>query len=74
METPLKQVRIKRGHTLNEVSQAVGTDSGNLSRIENQKQTASPELAAKLAKHFGYEVTEIQILYPERFMHECAAK
>ncbi|MBU0593344.1 MAG: helix-turn-helix domain-containing protein [Gammaproteobacteria bacterium] len=69
MYSPLKQVRIKRGQTLNDVAQAVGTDSGNLSRIENQKQTASPDLAEKLAKHFGYEVTEIQILYPERFQH-----
>ena len=27
--------------------------------------------AEKLATHFGYEITEIQILYPERFMGEA---
>jgi hypothetical protein len=25
-------------------------------------------MAARLAKHFGHEITEIQILYPERFV------
>ena len=68
MNTPLKLARIKRDCTLAEVSAAVGTNTGNLSRIENRKQQASPELAEKLAKHFGYEITEIQILYPERFV------
>lgn len=67
MQAPLKTVRIRRGHTLDQVAQAVGTDSGNLSRIENGKQKASPDLAERLAKHFGGEITEIQILYPERF-------
>lgn len=69
MHTPLKQVRIKRGQTLGDVARAVGTDIGNLSRIENAKQSASPDLAERLARHFGYELTEIQIIYPERFMH-----
>lgn len=68
MNTPLKKARNQLGKTLAEVSQEVGTDSGNLSRIENCKQKASPELAERLAKYFGYAVTEIQILYPERFM------
>lgn len=67
MYPPLKAVRIKRGQTLTEVAHSVGTDAGNLSRIENGKQKASAEMAEKLAKHFGYEITEIQILYPERF-------
>jgi len=67
MQAPLKAARTRRGLTLDQVSQAVGTDSGNLSRIENGKQKASPDLAERLAKHFGGEITEIQILYPERF-------
>ena len=41
--------------------------AGNISRLENGKQRASPDLAERLAKHFGYAITEIQILYPERF-------
>ena len=65
--TPLKQARIARGYTLDQVAIQVGTDSGNLSRIENGRQTASPGLASRLALFFGYAITEIQILYPERF-------
>ena len=64
---PVKTLRLERGQTLSTVAAAVQTDVGNLSRIENCKQKASPELAERLAKHFGYAVTEIQILYPERF-------
>lgn len=68
MHPPIKAVRIQRGLTLQAVAHAVGTDAGNLSRIENGKQRASAEMAEKLAKHFGYAITEIQILYPERFV------
>lgn len=67
MNTPLKTARLKRGYVLARVAASVGTDQGNLSRIENGKQRASPELAERLAKYFGYDITEIQILYPERF-------
>jgi len=68
MNSPLKNTRLKRGQTLDKVAVAVGTATGNLSRIENAKQRASPELAEKLVKHFGYALTEIEIIYPERFM------
>jgi len=68
MNTPLKTVRLKRGQTLRQVADAVGTDVGNVSRMENQKQGVAPAMAEKLSKHFGGEITELQILYPERFM------
>lgn len=67
MKSPLRNVREARGQTIVEVCQAVSADPGNLSRIENGKQKASTELAEKLAKHFDNEITEMQILYPERF-------
>ena len=67
MHPPIRAIRLKQGQTLAQVALAVGTDAGNMSRIENGKQRASAELAEKLAKHFGYAITEIQILYPERF-------
>lgn len=67
MHSPLKQVRLRRNATLTEVSEAVGTNRGNLSRIENGLQKARPKLAEKLARYFGHEITEIQILYPERY-------
>jgi len=47
-------------------------DTGNLSRIERGKQTPSPVTAEKLCLVFGGELTEIQILYPERFAEEQA--
>jgi transcriptional regulator with XRE-family HTH domain len=68
MSLSIKAARLKRGQTLTQVAQAIGTDAGNLSRVENGKQNPSPRMAARLAKHFGYEITEIQILYPERFV------
>lgn len=67
MLSPLKRTRVTTGRTLSEVAEAVGTNPGNMSRIENGKQRASPGLAEKIAKYFGYAITEIQILYPERF-------
>lgn len=67
MHSPLKQTRLRRNGTLADVARAVGTNNGNLSRIENGKQKASPKLAEKLAHYFGHEITEIQILYPERY-------
>lgn len=65
--TPLRKIRLAREESIHQVADAVGTNAGNLSRIETSKQKASPELAEKLATYFGYAVTEIQILYPERF-------
>lgn len=67
MKSPLRRVREAKGQTIVEVCRAVGTDPGNLSRIENGKQKASTDVAAKLAKHFVDELTEMEILYPERF-------
>lgn len=53
---------------MKEVADAVEVDTGNLSRIENAKQTVSRELAERLAAYYGHEVTEMQIIYPERYM------
>jgi putative transcriptional regulator len=67
MKSPLRQVREAKGQTIVEVCNAVGIDPGNLSRIENGKQKPSTEVAEKLAKFFDGGITEMQILYPERF-------
>ncbi|MEE5046288.1 helix-turn-helix transcriptional regulator [Pseudomonas alliivorans] len=74
--TPLKQARIKRGWTLTEVSArlvslgADRVDTGNLSRIERGNQRASATLAESLTKVFEGDITEIHVLYPERFTSE----
>jgi transcriptional regulator with XRE-family HTH domain len=67
--TPLRKARQDRNETLKTVADAVGLDTGSLSRIEQGKQGCSPETAAKLAGYFGAdEITEMQILYPERYL------
>jgi transcriptional regulator with XRE-family HTH domain len=67
METPLRNIRKQRRHTLLQVCHATGLTVGNLSRIERAYQQASPEAASKLAHYFGHAVTELEILYPERY-------
>lgn len=65
--TPLKKIRIDKKLSIREVANAVDTDCGNLSRIENKRQRASAFLAEKLSKFYKGEISEIHILYPERF-------
>lgn len=70
--TPLKRARIARKWTLADVSARLAKlgdtiDSGNLSRVERGVQRASTALAENLSWVFDGEVTEIHILYPERF-------
>lgn len=67
MNTPLRQVRERRNLTIQQVASAVGIDSGNLSRIERGIQVPSKDLTEKLSQYFDNEVTETQIIYPERF-------
>lgn len=72
MKSPLRKIRELKGQTIVEVSRAVQTDPGNLSRIENAKQKASTELAEKLVDHFDREITEVEILYPHRYMAQAS--
>lgn len=68
MHTPLRKMRVEKGLTIAEVSLATQIDVGNLSRIERGKQVTSLETAEKLARFFKGEITEMQILYPQRYM------
>lgn len=56
---------MKAGLTATEVAQAVGVDQSTISRIERGKQRPAIDLAAALAKCLA--LTELEILYPERF-------
>lgn len=74
--SPLRKARKQRGWRLQHVVELVkelggSTDNSNLSRIERGQQNASPALAEKLCLAFGGELTELQILYPERFMESA---
>lgn len=66
-QTPLRKIRHARGLSLEEVARKVGTDSGNLSRIELGRQSITRELAASLASFYGSEICELHIFYPERY-------
>lgn len=66
----LKKIRKQRKESLSTVAVGTGVSACTLSRIENGLQKPSPGLAEKIAKHFGYAITEIQLLYPERFKNE----
>jgi transcriptional regulator with XRE-family HTH domain len=76
--TPLKRARIARKWTLADVSARLAQlgdtiDSGNLSRVERGVQRASANLAEGLSRVFDGEITEIHILYPERFTDDSTA-
>jgi putative transcriptional regulator len=66
--TPLRRIREAKNYSLAEVAEGTFCDRGNLSRIETCKQKPSLDLAAALVNFFNKEITEMEILYPERFM------
>lgn len=62
MKTLLREARMKRQQTLQEVADATGTDTGNLSRIERGQQVPSQSLAVRLTQFFDNEITETQVM------------
>lgn len=66
-ESPLRSIRKAKGFSLQDVCSSVDVDNGHLSRIERGEQT-SPDMAEKLSLFFNQEISEIEILYPKRFM------
>lgn len=64
--TPLKVLRKREKVTLEQLARKVGTDSGNLSRIERGIQTPGKELATAIVEFFDNEITELEIFYPFR--------
>ena len=68
MHTPLRKMRVEKGLTISEVAHATELDVGNLSRIERGIQVTSLETAEKLSRFFKGKITEMQILYPQRYM------
>lgn len=72
MNTPLRLIRKKQGKTLLEVAQAIGWDTGNLSRVERGRST-SPVMAEKLSCYYNGKVSELEILYPRRYTKSKAS-
>ncbi|KKK61393.1 hypothetical protein LCGC14_3014760 [marine sediment metagenome] len=67
IDTPLRKIRKERNKSLEQVAESVGIHPANLSRIERGIQSASKDLAENLSIYYGQAITEIEILYPERF-------
>lgn len=70
MQTPLRKMREANGLTISEVALAVQIDVGNLSRIERGIQVTSIETAEKISQFFNGKISEMQILYPQRYVQE----
>lgn len=73
MQTPLRKMREASGLTISEVALAVQIDVGNLSRIERGIQLTSIETAEKISQFFKGKISEMQILYPQRYVQEINA-
>lgn len=67
MKSPLRAERERRGLTLKAVALAVSMDQGNLSRVERGEQIPSKSAIEALCRFFGGAVTELQIIFPERY-------
>ncbi|WP_210507426.1 MULTISPECIES: helix-turn-helix domain-containing protein [Pantoea] len=68
MQTPLRKMREENGLTISEVALAVKIDVGNLSRIERGIQVTSIETAERISRFFKGKISEMQILYPQRYV------
>jgi transcriptional regulator with XRE-family HTH domain len=68
MKSPLRQAREKRGMTLGALALKVGSDVGNLSRIERGVQIPNAQLAERICAEFDGEVSELQLIYPTRYV------
>lgn len=70
-KSPMRRAREKHGITLQDLAIKVGSDVGNLSRIERARQVPSSELAEKICKEISNgELTELHLIYPERYTSE----
>ena len=72
MVTPLRAERERRGWVASDVARKLGIDQSYYSKIELGKLRPGPEVAEKIALHFKHGVTEMQILYPERYPSQNA--
>lgn len=66
-KTPLRRARERCGLTIQQLASSVGIDPGNLSRIERGIQVPGRDLAQRLSRHFDGALTEMEIIYPERY-------
>jgi transcriptional regulator with XRE-family HTH domain len=65
--SPLRRIRQERRLTTTELGSAIGVHNATISRIELGKVQATPKQAEDLVRFFGQGITELEILYPERY-------
>lgn len=70
-ETPLARARKAAGLTQIQLAEKIGVLQSTISRLERGQDSASPSTAEKLAGVLG--ISELEILYPERYADEEAA-
>lgn len=68
MSTPLRTVRERRGLTMKQAAKDCEMDVSHYRRVELGEAGASAAVARRIAKYFGHEVTEMQILYPQDYV------
>lgn len=59
MEVRIRQARLLRGLSLEDLSKASGVSESNLSRIENHRQTPRPSTMRKIAKALDVPVESL---------------
>jgi putative transcriptional regulator len=68
VSTPVREARLRKGLSQVFVAKEVGIDPARLSRIE-RGEPVGKKTATKLAKFFAGEgVTEMMVLFPERYV------
>ncbi|SFI30978.1 helix-turn-helix transcriptional regulator [Nitrosomonas sp. Nm34] len=67
--TPLRRLRIRKGLTLHQASEAIGIDYSGLLRIERGERWPRKETAKKIVEYFNNEISEEEIFWPEKYIN-----
>lgn len=59
IDSAVREARKRKRLTVKQLAQMVGTDQGNLSRIELGQQDASPDLARAIAAELGLTMDDV---------------
>jgi transcriptional regulator with XRE-family HTH domain len=70
MASPLARKRKELKLTVEQVASGVGCSAPNYWRIESGEQQPRKNLLQAIIRYFDNQVTEMEILFPERFASE----
>jgi transcriptional regulator with XRE-family HTH domain len=66
--SPLRELRLSKNLTLQQVANATGIERSGLGRIETGKRKPETKNLKKIVSFFGGEITVEEILFPEEFI------